>query len=351
MRQFFTRSRLSGGQVGKKCPQKKQRFRIFVMRFIRLILAVALMAGMPIIARCAEQAEVPVLKAAEPVKAEASSHEAEKHEGLPAGPVKIFRLGPVVITNSMLIILAVTAVIVIFAQVVSRHVKPIPTGAQNFAEWVVESLYNFLGEIVGPDLNKKTFWFFGSIFLFILVTNWFGLIPGVGTIGWGVKDAQGHFNLTQPLLRGGNADLNMTSAMAILFFALWIIWAIQANGVVGFVKHIFAPKGKSSGAMMVFMAVIFLLVGVLETISILFRPVSLSFRLFGNVFAGENMLESMMNLVPWLGWLIPLPFYFLEMLVGLVQALVFTLLTAVFTLLITQHDDDKGHGHGHEHAH
>ena len=91
--------------------------------------------------------------------------------------------------------------------------------------------------------------------------------------------------------------------------------------------------------MKVLMIVVFILVGFLEVVSILFRPVSLSFRLYGNVFAGENMLESMANLVPALSWLIPVPFYFMELLVGLVQALVFMLLTAVFTLLICQHEE------------
>jgi F-type H+-transporting ATPase subunit a len=96
------------------------------------------------------------------------------------------------------------------------------------------------------------------------------------------------------------------------------------------------------------MAAIFVFVGVIEVISIAFRPVSLSFRLFGNIFAGENILESMMVLVPWLGWLLPLPFYFLELLVGLVQALVFTLLTSVFTALMAAHHEEHPHGHGEE---
>jgi F-type H+-transporting ATPase subunit a len=91
--------------------------------------------------------------------------------------------------------------------------------------------------------------------------------------------------------------------------------------------------------MKVLMILVFILVGFLEVVSILFRPVSLSFRLYGNVFAGENMLESMSNLVPALSWLIPVPFYFMELLVGLVQALVFMLLTSVFTLLICQHEE------------
>ena len=94
-----------------------------------------------------------------------------------------------------------------------------------------------------------------------------------------------------------------------------------------------------------FISLIFIVVGLIEVISILFRPVSLSFRLFGNIFAGENILESMMALVPWLAWIIPLPFYLLELLVGLVQALVFMLLTSVFTLLICEHDE--GHSAAH----
>jgi F-type H+-transporting ATPase subunit a len=147
------------------------------------------------------------------------------------------------------------------------------------------------------------------------------------------------------LLRGANADLNMTFAMAAVFFVLWIVWAIQANGVGGVIKHLFGPKGETSGALKVLMVIIFFLVGLLEIVSILFRPISLSFRLFGNIYAGENMLESMANLVPSLSWLIPIPFYFMELLVGLVQALVFMLLTAVFTLLIAQHEP------GHESHH
>jgi F-type H+-transporting ATPase subunit a len=139
----------------------------------------------------------------------------------------------------------------------------------------------------------------------------------------------------------------MTLAMSMVFFVCWTIWALQANGPGGFILHLFGPKGDTTGALKVLMIAVFILVGVLEVVSILFRPVSLSFRLFGNIFAGENMLEAMAVLVPWLGWLIPIPFYFMELLVGVVQALVFMLLTAVFTLLICQHDDEHEAGHGH----
>jgi F-type H+-transporting ATPase subunit a len=233
----------------------------------------------------------------------------------------------------------VAAGIIVFAQTAMRKVKPVPDGAQNFWEWLVEGLYNFLEAVIGSTLVRKTFWFFATIFIFILFLNWFSLIPGVGTIGWGHYDAATNsFHVDRPLLRGPNADLNLTFAMAAVFFVLWIIWAIQANGVGGFLFHLFGPKGESKGIVKVLMILIFFAVGWLEIVSILFRPISLSFRLFGNIYAGENMLESMATLVPSLSWLIPIPFYFMELLVGVVQALVFMLLTAVFTLLIAQHE-------------
>jgi len=263
----------------------------------------------------------------------------EKH-GLPQSAVEIARPFGFPITNSIVVTWIVAFVLIAFAQFSTRKMKEVPIGAQNFFEWLVEDLYEFLENVVGPGLAKRTFWFFATIFIFILACNWFGLIPGVGTVGWGVKDASGHFHLTHPFFRGANADLNMTFAMAMIFFVCWFIWALQEVGVRGFVAHIFGPKGQMTGLLKVLMFVVFFIVGLLEVVSILFRPVSLSFRLYGNVYAGESMLEAMANLVPSLSWLIPIPFYFLEILVGLVQALVFMLLTAVFTLLICQHEEE-----------
>jgi F-type H+-transporting ATPase subunit a len=173
-----------------------------------------------------------------------------------------------------------------------------------------------------------------------------GLIPGVGSMGWGHETAEG-FRIEEPLFRGANADVNLTLAMALIFFACWIYWGLRAIGPMGFLKEMFAPKGSTTGALKVLMVVVFFAAGLLEIVSILFRPVSLSFRLYGNVFAGESMLETMATLVPGLGWLLPVPFYFMELLVGLVQALVFMLLTAVFTLLICQHAD-SGQAAAHE---
>ena len=267
-----------------------------------------------------------------------------EHEALPLHAVPLVRIGKFGITNSMLVTWIVAAGVIILAQTAMRNPKRIPGRRQNFWEWLVEGLYNFLEGIVGRKLVQKTFWFFATLFIFILFVNWFGLIPGVGTIGWGHSDpTTGFFHVERPLLRGGNADLNMTTAMAAVFFVLWTIWAIQANGIGGFLLHLFGPKGETTGFLKVIMVVIFFLVGWLEVISILFRPVSLSFRLFGNIYAGESTLEVMSRMVPALSWLLPIPFYFLEILVGVVQALVFMLLTAVFTLLIVEHESETAH--------
>jgi F-type H+-transporting ATPase subunit a len=267
-----------------------------------------------------------------------------EHEALPLHAVPLVRIGKFGITNSMLVTWIVAAGVIILAQTAMRNPKRIPGRRQNFWEWLVEGLYNFLEGIVGRKLVQKTFWFFATLFIFILFVNWFGLIPGVGTIGWGHYDpTTGFFHVDRPLLRGGNADLNMTTAMAAVFFVLWTIWAIQANGIGGFLLHLFGPKGETTGFLKVIMVVIFFLVGWLEVVSILFRPVSLSFRLFGNIYAGESTLEVMSRMVPALSWLLPIPFYFLEILVGIVQALVFMLLTAVFTLLIVEHESETAH--------
>jgi len=268
------------------------------------------------------------------------------HHGLSQKAVEIGHILGFPITNSMVVTWVVAIGLILFAQIATRKMSDVPGGAQNFLEWLLESLYGLLESIIGAHLVKKTFWFFATIFIFILAANWISLLPGVGTIGWGHQTEHG-FIIEQPLFRGANADLNMTLAMSLVFFALWIVWALQETGPRGIVKELFAPKGDTTGVLKLLMIVVFFAAGLLEVISILFRPVSLSFRLYGNVFAGENMLETMATIVPRLGWLLPIPFYFMELLVGLVQALVFMLLTAVFTLLICQHHEEPGQGHAH----
>lgn len=245
-----------------------------------------------------------------------------------------------VFTNSTISVWIAVLLIVGFCQIATRKMALVPAGLQNFAEWIVESLYDFLEGLLGAHLVKRVFWFFGTIFFFIITVNYLGLIPGVGTVGFEMTDAHGHKSLL-PWLRGGNADINMTSAMALSFAILWFFWAITENGLKGFLAHIFAPKGSFHGIMLAMMVPIFLFVGVLEVISICIRPVALTFRLFGNIYGGEQTLESLMALVPpYLAFLPALPFYFMELLVGFVQALVFTLLCAIFLKLICDHGEE-----------
>lgn len=325
------RGRRTYGNIGLRLPKPNIFMRRRFPLLILLALAVFACSGLATAASAADPAHA----------AEAT------HRPLPLKPDALFEVGPLAVTNSMVVTWIVAAGIILCAQLATRKIKPVPSGLQNFWEWLVESLYNFLENMIGRDLVKKTFWFFATIFIFILFLNWFGLIPGVGTIGWGHRDAAGWFHIDRPLFRGANANLNLTFAMASVFFVCWIVWAVQANGPGGVIKHLFAPKGDTRGILKFLMIFIFFIVGWLEVVSILFRPISLSFRLFGNIYAGEIMLESMSHIVPNLAWLIPIPFYFLELLVGFVQALVFMLLTAVFTLLIAQHE--PGHGEAAHH--
>jgi F-type H+-transporting ATPase subunit a len=310
---------------------------------MRSVLIAVILFTAPLLGRAAEQVAINAAEAAAAAPVAAA-------EGLSPGASEIFRIGTFPVTNSMLVTWIVALGVIIFAQVATRNMKQVPQGAQNFWEWMVESLYNFLEGVVGSELVKKTFWFFATIFIFIFFTNWFGLIPGVGTIGWDVQTPEG-VRFT-PWLRGGNADLNMTSAMALIFMVLWLIWALQSNGFWGFVLHIFGPKGNLSGALKYLMIVVFFLVGFIELLSIAFRPISLSLRLYGNIFAGESLLDAMSRTVQHPAWakavfsaLLPVPFYFMELLVGVVQALVFMLLTAVFTGVICAHDEEPEKAH------
>ncbi len=302
-------------------------------QLVKVILILTLLLA-PAISWCAENA-------GQPVPAETTKEE----HGVSPKPKALWRVGGLDITNSMAVSWIVALGLILFAQIATRNIQQVPSGLQNFWEWLVESLHNFLEGIIGPKLVERTFWFFATIFIFILFTNWCGLIPGIGTIGYGHDTPEG-FVIDRALFRGVNADLNMTFAMALIFFACWTFWALQSNGLIGFLKHLFAPKGNTTGALKLLLVVVFFAVGFLEIFSILFRPISLSFRLYGNIFAGENMLEAMSHLIPKLNWLLPIPFYFMELLVGIIQAMVFMLLTAVFTMLIMPHDD-----HGHEEAH
>jgi F-type H+-transporting ATPase subunit a len=332
------------------------------MRLTKLFLALALVLGWTAWTFAAD-VDAANAHAGAHVEAAGDAHAEAPHSGLPPAAPRVFKIGPLEVTNSMLVTWVVALLLIVFARMAMSNAREVPSGAQNFTEWLVEFLHDFLGGIIGKELVAKTFWFFATVFIFVLFTNWLGLIPGVGTIGWGVHQTGVALlptfdHVDRPLLRGGNADLNMTSAMSIVFFACWIYWALKSNGPGGFLSHIFGYRGDAKGFMRFFLILVFVAVGVLEVISILFRPVSLSFRLYGNIFAGENLLEAMATMGgPMFGWLVALPFYGMELIVGAVQALVFTLLTAIFTSLICAHghEEHEHHEHGpdcdHDHGH
>jgi F-type H+-transporting ATPase subunit a len=252
-------------------------------------------------------------------------------------------------TNSMLVTIIVTSLIIIWARLSTKKMQLVPQGPQNLFEALVETLYLTFESIVGKHMIAKVFPLLATLFIFILTANWFGLVPGVGTIGFGEP---GNFPLSlkeisAPLLRPANADLNMTLGMALLFMCIWFVWTMQEVGLIGFLEHNFAPKGDLKGALKYALLPLFLFVGVIELVSIAIRPVSLSFRLFGNIYAGETLLHTMQTLAnslpPPINWiaviLFPLPFYFLELLVGLLQAFVFAMLCAVYIKLSTEHEE------------
>jgi F-type H+-transporting ATPase subunit a len=258
-------------------------------------------------------------------------------------------------TNSVLVALVVLVLVMWFARKATKNMTLVPHKAQNFFEFIVEFLYGQVEGIVGSKQAKLAFPLLGTLFIYILVSNWFGLLPGVGTIGWG--ESTGLLSIKaahDPLLRPPTADLNATIGLSASAFLVWLFLTIKEVGVWGFIVHTFGPKGGLKGFMGLAVALVFLFVGAIEIVSIIIRPVTLSIRLFGNIFAGENVLHTMSDLMANTGPLgsflgsiaLPLPFYFMELLVGLLQAIVFTLLCSVYIQLSTTHDD---HGHEGEH--
>ncbi len=252
------------------------------------------------------------------------------------------------LTNSIFVALLVLGIVGGLAYKATQNMQIVPHKLQNFFEFIVEFLYNQVEGIVGEKVAPKAFPLLATLFIFILVANWFGLIPGVGTVGWSAHGSGTLTHVDKPLLRPPNADLNMTLGLAACAMILWALLTFKEIGVWGFIKHTFAPKGVHGWLAIVLGIFIFIPVGIIELVSIAFRPVSLSFRLFGNLFAGEKLLHTMGamgdNLNPFFAFLssvaLPLPFYFMELLVGLLQALVFALLCAVYIRLTTTHDEE-----------
>lgn len=262
-------------------------------------------------------------------------------------------------TNSIFVAIVVTAAILLFTRMATKRMELIPGGKQNLVEYLIEFLYGQVEAIVGKHVAPKAFPLLATIFIFILCSNWFGLLPGVGTIGFGetkaflTLDTSAGHEAYVPLLRPATADLNMTLALAAVFMIVWLYLSIKELGVWGTLVHIFGPKGGLQGMLKYLLMPIFIFVGIIEVVSIVFRPMSLSLRLLGNIFAGETLLHTMGELGETIGlpgWasslsavIFPLPFYFMEILVGALQATVFSLLCAVYIKLATTHEGEEHH--------
>ncbi len=255
----------------------------------------------------------------------------------------LFHVGPLPVTNSMVTSWVVALVLIAAIRFAIKTPKLIPTRAQAMVESLVEGILDLTAPIVGSKVAKHTFPLLVALFTYILIQNWSGLFPGVGTV-YMVDHATGGW---MELVRPGNADMNGTIALALVSFVAWFYFIMRYAGPGLVLKDIFGNKADKNEIPAVIyypLFVVFFAVGLIEIISIAFRPISLSFRLYGNVFGGENLMHAMSGIMK---WGLPLPFYFLEILIGFVQALVFTLLVSVYIGLICNHGDDHAEEHGH----
>lgn len=282
------------------------------------------------------------------------------HIALAAEP--IIDLGGFVITNTILAAWVTIIILALFFRAATSNPQLIPSGIQNFAEAIIEAALSFCEGIAGRENGRKFFPLVMTIFLFILVSNWTGLLPGYLTIGathaphegehglmfqqvspgllviplGGAPAAEDHpagytEALLFPFLRSANTDLNMTLALAIVAVFVIQVWGLQALGP-GYLSKFFTLKGGPIGTY----------VGFVELVSEISRIISFTFRLFGNIFAGEVLLGVIGFLVP---LVLILPFFGLELFVGFIQAFVFALLTLVFGVsAVVSHEHDE-HGH------
>jgi F-type H+-transporting ATPase subunit a len=263
----------------------------------------------------------------------------DKAGGVAPYSYKLFEVFGLPITNSMITGWVITLLVIVAVRLMVKTPQLVPTRGQAVIEGMVDGIRNLTEPIVGHKVGPKVFWLLGGFFFFILLHNWSGLLPGVGSFGF-EKDGQFLY-----FMRPANSDLNTTLALAIIAQIAWIYYVFRYAGYKAFLFDVFGNKADKSEIPLViyyFLTFIFIFVGLIEVVSILFRTVSLPFRLFGNVYGGENLLDGMTGLIP---FLVPVPFYMLELLIGLIQALVFTLLVAVYIGLICNHDSGDEHAH------
>ncbi len=238
---------------------------------------------------------------------------------------KIAHIGGLPITNSMIMTWITGLILILLSFLATKKMKIVPKGIQNVFEMIIEFLFNTVNDVIGDKKQtKKYFPLLATIFIFVLFNNWLGLIPGVGTIG--LHEQIHGKEVFVPILRSGNADLNMTFALAVV-----TIIAVQFFGIVAI------GTGKYLSKFFNFKNPINTFVGGLELVSEISRIISFAFRLFGNIFAGEVLLTVIAMIIP---YVVPLPFMGLELFVGAIQALVFTMLALVFIkMAITDHEE------------
>jgi F-type H+-transporting ATPase subunit a len=254
----------------------------------------------------------------------------------------LFHVGGFPVTNSLIATWISMLILVVVSALFTRRMKLVPTGLQNVVETIVEIFYNGIARIRAGEKAALFLPLAGTIFFFILLSNWMGLLPGFGSIGLIVE----HHGETEfvPILRPANTDLNTTVALALFSVIATQIYGIKVRGffryanrfirVGGFVDFF---KNPGNPLRLVNAGIDLLLIGPLEMVDEMTKLLSFSFRLFGNIFAGEVLLIVISMLLPYLA---PLPFLALELFVGYIQALIFATLTLVF---VTHATHEGGH--------
>lgn len=241
-------------------------------------------------------------------------------------PETLFSISSFPVTNTILDTLVVDTVLFAGIFALQKNFSDIPGTLQNIFEYLYEGLFS-VTESVSPKNAKKIFPYFLSFFLFILLSNWTGLIPGFGTIGF----FRGKEFI--PILRSASSDINFTLGLALVSAVATHVMSISTLGVKEYLGRYFSFHP------------IYLFVGLLEIVSEITKVISLSFRLFGNIFAGDVVLSTISGMF---AFLVPLPFMALEIIVGLVQALVFSMLTMAFmAILTTSHNNENEKGGEH----
>lgn len=263
----------------------------------------------------------------------------------------LFHIANIPVTNSMLNAWISVVIFLLVAFVASRRTSLVPKGIHNAFEAVVDLLLKEVEKVTeSREKAKRFFPLVATIFFFVLLNNWLGLLPGTGSIGiWGVM--HGETELI-PLLRPATSDLNLTLAVAAFSVVATHVVGIRSIGVANHVSKFVNIRGIfraiRKGPMAIAVAVIEFFVGLLEIVSEFAKTLSLSLRLFGNVFAGEILIGVMLSLV---SYVMPIPFIFLEILVGVIQATVFAMLVLVFlTIMSTDHAHEEDGAHDKEHA-